>query len=94
MSDYRFPSEIPEVGALIRVTPVKVDYTVKHYKDFCEETHVTSRFRPVNYEGVECCIEVFTSGSYIGKLFYNQSKQYWTTDFDGMEVQVEVEVLI
>ena len=75
MSDYRFPSEIPEVGALIRITPVRVDQIVRHYKDFCEEAHVVSRFRAVNYEGAECCIEVYVGGEFITKLFYNQSKE-------------------
>ena len=92
MSGYKFPSEIPEVGVLIRVTPVKIDYIVKHYRDFCLEAYVVGRFLPVNYEGKECLIEVFTNNCYISKLFYNKNKKYWTAFFDEMEIQVEVEI--
>ena len=94
MSDYVFPPEVPQVGALIRITPVKVDYDVRNYRDFCEEAYVTSRFGSVNYERVENCVVVFTGGFFIDQLSYNQSTHCWTAFFDDMHVHVEVEVII
>jgi len=94
MAEQIFPPEIPQIGDDIRVTPVKVDYVPRNYKFFCEEASVVSRFFGTSYDGNAFCIEVFLNGRYISRLIYNQKYNTWNTNFDDMQIQVEVEKLL
>ncbi len=94
MTNSPFPPEVPKVGDLLRVTPVKVDYVVHHYKDFCEEAHVVSRFYATDYEG-NPIIEVTIGGKMMSEplRFYPQ-KQMCLCFFDGHDRIVNVEVIL
>ncbi len=94
MSNSPFPSEVPNMGALLRITPVKIDYVVHHYKDFCEEAYVVSRFFAIDYEG-NTIIEVSLGGRMIIEpLRFSPQKQMWFCLFDGQDRLVTVEVVL
>lgn len=94
MLDSPFPSEVPKIGDLLRVTPVKIDYVVHHYKDFCEEAYVTSRFFATDYEG-NPIIEVSLGGRMITEpLRFSAKKQMWLNFFDGENRLVQVKTIL
>lgn len=94
MSNSPFPSEIPEIGDLLRVTPEKVDYVVHHYKDFCEEAFVTSRFFATDYEG-NPIIEITLGGRRLTEpLRFSPKNQMCLTFFDGQDRMVNFEVIL
>lgn len=89
-----FPPEVPKIGDLLRITPIKVDYDVRHYKDFCEEAFVVSRFQAIDYEG-KPIIEVSLGGRMIIEpLRFSVEKQMWLTSFDGQDTLVKVETIL
>lgn len=89
-----FPPEVPKTGALVRITPVKIDYVVHHYKDFCEEAYVVSRFFAIDYAG-NSIIEVALGGRMIIEpLRFSPQKQMWLTSFDGQNMLVQVETIL
>ncbi len=93
MSDSPFPPEVPKIGDLLRVTPEKVDYVVHHYRDFCEEAHVTSRFFAIDYEG-RPFIEISLGGRRLTEpLRFNPRNQMWLTLFDGQDRMINIEVI-
>jgi len=93
MSDFQFPPEVPDTDQTVRVTPVLVDYVPRNYKWFCEESHVVSRFFAVDY-GDRKYVEVSLSGRMISLIRFNLSASTWSTDFDGMRIQLEVENIL
>ena len=94
MPNSLFPPEVPKIGDTLRITPVKVDYVVRHYKDFCEEAYVTSRFYAIDYEG-NPIIEVSLGGRMIIEpLRFSTQKQMWLTLFDGQDMLVQVEIIM
>ncbi len=94
MPNSSFPPEIPNIGTLVRVTPVKIDYVVRHYKDFCEEAYVVSRFSATSYDGTSV-IEVSLGGRMITEpLRFNPENQMWLTMFDDQDQQVQLEIIM
>lgn len=93
MSGSPFPSEVPQIDEAVRITPVKEDYVPRNYKDFCEESHVVSRFIAVDYADRRY-VEVCLSGKLIGMLRFNLGSSSWSTTFDDQTVQVEVEKIM
>lgn len=94
MSDSPFPSEIPKTGSLLRITPVKIDYVVRHYRDFCEEAYVTSRFFAIDYEG-NPYFEVTLGGRRLTEpLRFNPKNKMWLTFFDGQDMLVQLETIM
>ncbi len=93
MPTSKFPSHIPQIGDLLRITPIKIDYTVRHYKDFCEESYVTSRFFALNYEG-KPIIEVSLGGAMIHTLSCDVEEAKYRTLFDNQLTLVEVEKIL
>ncbi len=93
MSDL-FPSELPKISSLVQVTPHKVDYVTRHYKDFCEEAYVVSRFVAIDYEG-NPIIEICLGGRMITEpLRFNPKNNMWLTVFDGQDMMVRVETIM
>ena len=93
MDDLTYPPEVPKVGALLRVTPTKVDYDVHNYRDFCEEAYVTSRFIATTYEG-STIIEVSLGGRMLtSPLRYNPQNKMWLISFDNQDIIVTVEIM-
>lgn len=93
MSNSHFPPEIPQISDAVRITPVTVDYVPRHYKFFCEESYVVSRFFAIDYEDNEF-VEVCLGGERIGKLHFNLKSSTWSIDFDDLRIQVEVEKIL
>lgn len=94
MSNSPFPFHIPKVGDLLRVTSERVDYVVTHYKDFCEEAHVTSRFMATDYEG-NPVIEISLGGRMLVEpLRFSPKNEMCLTYFDGQDRIVNVEVVM
>jgi hypothetical protein len=94
MPNSPFPPEVPNIGTLVRITPVKIDYVVRHYKDFCEEAYVTSRFFAIDYAG-RTFIEVSLGGRMIIEpLRFNPQNQMWLTMFDDQDQQVQLEIIM
>jgi len=93
MTDSQFPSEVPDTDQTVRITPVLVDYVPRNYKWFCEESHVVSRFFAVDY-GDRKYVEVSLSGRMITLIRFNLATSSWSTSFDGITVQLEVEKVL
>ncbi len=92
--DSPFPPHVPKIGDLLRITPVKIDYVVKHYKDFCEEAYVVSRFFAKDYEG-NTIIEVSLGGRMLTEpLRFGMEHQLCITLFDGDDHPVHVETIL
>lgn len=93
MQDSIFPPEVPRVGDLLRITPVRQDYVVRNYKFFCEEVYVTSRFYALDYADRKF-IEVGLGGQYVSMIFFNLETSSWSAHFDGKITQMEVEKIL
>lgn len=94
MTDSPFPAHIPKIGELLRVSPVKIDYVVNHYQDFCEEAHVVSRFFAKDYEG-KTIIEVSLGGRLLVEpLRFSLESSMCLTVFDGHDRIVQMESIL
>lgn len=94
MSNSPFPPHVPKVGDLLRVTPEKVDYVVVHYRDFCEEAYVTSRFIATDYEG-NPVILVWLGGYMLNEpLRFSLTNEMCLTHFDKHDRIVRIEVIL
>jgi hypothetical protein len=90
MIDAFFPPEVPEIGDLVRITPVTVDYVVRNYKFFCQEAFVSSRFYALDYNDRKF-VEVWLSGDMIRTVRFSLANSTWSTDFDEQTTQLEIE---
>lgn len=93
MTDSPFPSEIPNVGDLLRITPVIQDYVVRNYKFFCVEAYVTSRFYALDYTDRRY-IEVWLGSQYVPTIRFNLEALSWSANFDNQITQMEVEKIL
>lgn len=93
MLDSHFPEEVPNIDDSVRVTPVLVDYVVRNYKFFCEESHVTSRFFATDYADRQC-VEISLTGERIRNVRFNLKTSTWSIQFDNQTIQVEVEKIL
>lgn len=93
MADSPFPPHVPKMGDLLRVTPLGFDYVVTHYKYFCEEAYVASRFFATDYEG-NPVIEISLGSRMLTEpLRFSLKNQMCLTYFDGQDRMVQVETL-
>jgi hypothetical protein len=89
-----FPTYVPRIGDLVRVTPEKVDYVTYHYRYFCEEAYVTSRFLGVDYEGKTVILCSLGGRMLIEPLRFNLENQMCLTVFDKYDRIVNIEVVL
>lgn len=93
MLDSLFPPEVPHIDEAVRITLVRVDHSPRNYKDFCEESRVTSRIVLQDYANRRYVL-VSLNGNVIRELRFNLKTLSWSTEFDDQRVYVEVEKIL
>ena len=94
MNESHFLPEVPEVGSLVRITPIQGEPLRKgEYKFFCEESSVVSRYFIIDYDDRKY-VKLFLNGELIREIQFDSSHQTWSTEFEKQTIQVEVEKIL
>lgn len=89
-----FPPEVPCVGDLVQITPIQGEPLLnKHYKYFCEEVHVVSRFLATDYDDRKY-LQIYVGGTLIREIRFNLEHQTWSIGSDKEKIQVEVKKIL
>jgi hypothetical protein len=92
MTDQVFPPEVPNLGDLLRITPIREEYVPNEYKFFCEEAYVVSRFFAIDHADRKFI--VFRMGGEIREINFNIKNETWFIHFDNQRLQVEIEKIL